>query len=564
MILTQWIDQIGDWNPQLFRELKGRLTLKSLGLVGLISVVIQTLIYLNFLSSLPYPQAVNHRYCIGTAPAGFDSNSYLFTNQNFCIADAFGNFTLNWQLWWLDIFFTLIFTSFFIVLLGGAYLLIQDLGKEDQVGTLNFVKLSPQSATAIAIGKILGVPCLVYSGGILLVLPFQLWAGINGGIPLHLLLVSYLVMGAGCLFFYSLAMLYSLVSKGSPAMKAWLATGALFYVMSMTTLMVLNESTHLGNLMDGILLLNPLHILFYLAQATSVADDLSLFHYNSLTDVSFFRVYLWRQVVIATVSYFVIYGISLYWIAASFKRRFHSINRTLLSKQQSYILTALLTVFSVGFTLQEPLNFSTEYNNWLFSFGMMTVMATIYLLSLMSVLSPSYQSIQDWSRYQHHSAAEWLLGERSPAFWAVVVNSGIVFSGLAIAALVVMEAKYVLSFILGLLLQLSILSLLAIMVQRALLSKGKRRGVAATVLVALGVVLPLMFMAINAVDPSLDPAPWLWTILPIVATRDAALSTVLLTLLAQLTAIATLHQLVQHRLKQIGTSELQQLLAAET
>lgn len=555
MILNQWIDQLGDWNPQLFRELKGRLTVKSVILMAFVSMVGQSLVYMNFESSLPYSASSSSHYCLGASNVNLRSN-------HACFEDAAGNIALNWPLWWTEIFLTLSLTGFFVLLLGGTYLLIQDLTKEQKQGTLNFVTLSPQSATAIALGKILGVPIWVY-GCIACALPLHLWSAIKGGIPIHLILMFYVVIAACCLFFYSGALLFALVAQGGASLKSWLGTGALFYVSGMTTLLIIHERIHVANVMDGVLLLNPIHMLVFLSKASPIADKLDWFQYDSLGDVSFFWVHIASGTAIAALSHLVVYGIGTYWFAQAFKRKFHNAHSTLITKKQSYILTALLTVFSVGFTVQEPYEFSTDFNNWLINFTIVSLCGMCYLLILIAALSPSYQSIQDWSRYQNHQPQDWIWGERSPAFWAIALNGLICFSGLAIAGVIVMEAQYSLPFLLGIVMQLLMVMLLAAVGQSLLLRKTKKRSILATVVVCAAITLPPILLAMDGANPQLYTAPWLWTMLPLAVIRDASLTTVIATIIGQTAAIAAMNQLIQQRIKRIGSSELRQLVDAQ-
>ncbi len=560
MVFHQWLDRIGDWNPQLFRELKGRLSKKALSLVAIAAFLAQGTFYLSLRMTLPSAGiTTTNDYCIGQAPADFDPNSHLIHNQNFCVIDAAGNLNLNWPLWWTNLFMTLSVVGFFVALLGGVYLLIQDLGKEQKAGTLNFVKLSPQSAQAIAIGKILGVPSLIYVG-LALVFPLHFWAGLRGGIPLPLIFLFYGVITVSYGFFYSGAALYSLVNPTQPALKAWLATGGLFYLMMGSTTFLLQENSHIGNLMDGINLFNPLHMLVYLGQASAASEQLPTFNYDSLADVSFFRVYLWQHGAIAGLIYLLLYGVGIYWFLQAFRRKFHYLNGTLLSKKQSYGLTALLTIFGLGFTVQLPLGAIADHNDWLFNFLLLSLAGSCYLFTLMAVLSPSFQSLQDWSRYQKGQWQDWLFGERSPAIGAVMVNVGIVTGAIALAVVVVVASPYKLSFALGVVMQGLMVLLLCVVAQRILLKKGKRQGVGATIFVTSGVILPFIFLGINSVNPELQSTPWFWTILPMVATENASLASILLTILGQIGAIAMLHQVVGRRIQQLGTSELKQTL----
>ncbi len=50
IVIDRLIDRIGDTNPQLFRELKERLTLRNIGIASVIPLVIQGLIFLSFIT----------------------------------------------------------------------------------------------------------------------------------------------------------------------------------------------------------------------------------------------------------------------------------------------------------------------------------------------------------------------------------------------------------------------------------------------------------------------------------------------------------------------------------
>lgn len=47
-----WIDQIGDWNPQLLRELKGRLKPRNVIIAVVVSLVAQFLLFVSFVNQL--------------------------------------------------------------------------------------------------------------------------------------------------------------------------------------------------------------------------------------------------------------------------------------------------------------------------------------------------------------------------------------------------------------------------------------------------------------------------------------------------------------------------------
>jgi hypothetical protein len=177
-VLDALINRVGDWNPQLFRELKGQFKPRSLVIVGFLSFLIQLLIYLFFASQI----SINS-----------DNPGYYVNWEN-------GVGHVNWALWSGDIFVTLSFFAIFILLPIGTYLLTANLAKEAQNGTLNFIRMSPQSAFDILIGKMLGVPALLY-WGFALAFPFHLAFGIASAIPFYQVLGFELILVAACGFF---------------------------------------------------------------------------------------------------------------------------------------------------------------------------------------------------------------------------------------------------------------------------------------------------------------------------------------------------------------------------
>jgi len=65
-------------------------------------------------------------------------------NLDTCLVDNQGNFVINWQMWWLDLFTWLSLIGIFALLVG-TYLLISDLAHEERQDTLNFIRLTVTS-----------------------------------------------------------------------------------------------------------------------------------------------------------------------------------------------------------------------------------------------------------------------------------------------------------------------------------------------------------------------------------------------------------------------------------
>jgi len=48
-----WLDRVGDWNPQLFREIKGRLKVRNVALAVATSLLGQLVLFLYWLGQVP-------------------------------------------------------------------------------------------------------------------------------------------------------------------------------------------------------------------------------------------------------------------------------------------------------------------------------------------------------------------------------------------------------------------------------------------------------------------------------------------------------------------------------
>jgi len=131
------INRIGDWNPQLLRELKGRLKTRNVAIASAISLLGQLLLVMSYYGQLPVEKVESQtfsKYCPGP-------EQYYRGNE--CLKDIAGNFVINWQYWWLDVFVWLSLISIFVMSVVGTYMLIADLAQEDRRSTLNFIRLSP-------------------------------------------------------------------------------------------------------------------------------------------------------------------------------------------------------------------------------------------------------------------------------------------------------------------------------------------------------------------------------------------------------------------------------------
>ena len=131
-MLDQVLDRIGDWNPQLMRELKCRLNPLNIAVSTIISFIAQAIILIR---SDPMSQR-------GT------------------------------PYWWLSTCEILDTGIWLILAISGIYLISKDLDREIRHGTLDILKFTPTKPITILLGKILGVPILIY-WAVFLMLPLQ-------------------------------------------------------------------------------------------------------------------------------------------------------------------------------------------------------------------------------------------------------------------------------------------------------------------------------------------------------------------------------------------------------
>jgi hypothetical protein len=167
-MLERFFDRISDWNPQLIRELKCRLNVPNLTIATIISLLTQVL-------TLILPD----RHVLEV------ENHYWYINRS----------------WWLNVCELLDREIWFSLAIGGIYLLAKDFDREIRTGTLDLVNLSPAQPLEIVLGKLLGVPILIY-WAVLLALPLHTIALVQMTVPnawiwspIGLILIGLLYLG---------------------------------------------------------------------------------------------------------------------------------------------------------------------------------------------------------------------------------------------------------------------------------------------------------------------------------------------------------------------------------
>jgi hypothetical protein len=407
MMLNRLIDGMGDSNPQIFRELKERLTPKNIGIAIVATAIVQVFVLLYFNGQIPTPTydtvsatklvETHSSYCL------FSTNGSRY-EESLCKLSGSGGYLINWQKWWTDVYICLCWILPMGVILGSVYTLVADLIQEEKRGTLNFIRLSPQSAQTIFIGKILGVPSLVYLA-MVLALPLHLAAGINAGGSIPFLASWYVVTGSLCFLLASTAVLYVLLGG----------------IQAILTVIVIGYPICL-----------PLLAINAFASGTLEGGD--WFRYNNA--ISWFGLPFGSSAL-----WFYAFGtgcclLASYWIWQALERRYLNPTATVIGKSQSYLVNLCLQLWIAGFVL--PLMFSTSdsgFREWASGYAIVDFMA---LLLLIPMLLPTKQAVQDWSRYRrervtHQPPKFWqrelvqdlISNDKSPALLAIAINIGI-------------------------------------------------------------------------------------------------------------------------------------------
>jgi hypothetical protein len=512
------LDRVGEWNPQLFRELKGQLKPRQRLLVVASSLVCQFLLLLT-------------------------------TSEKNCLSYVDGECgQIDWKINWNSTLIVLNWVLPVLLLVCGTYLLISDLGKEERRGTLNFIRLSPQSSQSILLGKMLGVPSLLYLG-IALVIPLHWASALGDGMPLSWLLGIYVFWGVGCCLFYTAACFYTLVWGSNYESKSLAGLGSL--------LACLVAFPYISAINFGF-------------EAYRSGFGWGNWHW--------FWLPLGHQPELMFIWALVTLSVGTYWIWQAVNRLFYNSNTTLLSKPQSYWLVTSIQIWILGLALPELGSLPSDFQIAI-GFTVLFVLNPIGFLILSSALAPRRQALLDWARYRHKSSStdkgvwnrsllqDLIWGEKSPVLVAIAINLLIAIAiWIPWIVLALEDAKTKGDFtdlkaLSGLLLTVNVILIYAAITQMALFVKGAQRllwGVG-PLLVAIG--LPLVVSGILGLEPTQMPLLWVFFPFPILTLAKASATTLVLGLLAQLSILGLVTLTLTRQLQKAGESGSKALFA---
>ncbi|MBD2138575.1 ABC transporter permease [Anabaena sp. FACHB-1237] len=602
-------DRIGEANPQLFREVKGRFNPLNLILVMGSSILVQLLVFLYQLTSFPGDKYyLTDTYCeFNKVYNGSQQQLYSLINsleskisnyqqitlsdptiipklqeqlqqaqtelshlnnyvaKNFCPPNQI-NYTLWWRDHWEYYFLTFTVIFIFTLLVAGTYTLIHDLSKEEQRGTLNFIRLSPQAETSILTGKMLGVPSLIYLG-ILIAIPLHIVAGIGADIAFSYIVSYYLTLIGSGILFYSAAILCGLLNRSFSNFLSWLGSGSVLLFLFMTmacTYFYPYDNDIIQNPFSWVRILSPWEITNYL-----FPNLFGYSHDSGMKKLMFFALPIGSNTFTLLLFHLANYGICSYGIWQVIKRCFRNPNTTILSKKQSYGLVAFLQIMFLGLSVPaigERQDLDALYIVMFCNF--------VLVLCLILILAPPRQTIQDWSRYRHEDElkkSRWqdlMFGEKSPAIVAIGINLLIVTIPLAIWIFTIPESLYrydnlpqikVLS---EMIFCASLIMLYATVAQLVLLMKNPKRYVFAVLAVGGLIFLPPIALAFLGIRQYDYPIVWLFSTFPWFGLQELGLETIFMALLGQMTVTAVLNFHLYKQMNKLGESATKALLAS--
>jgi hypothetical protein len=324
-------DRLGNANPQLLRELRGRLKRGPVLGTLAVSLSFQGLYLANRFTSLPNLNRITNDYCLG--PVGeYGSRS--------CGSEIPGQLLINWPLWWSDTLTGLHLGAMAIAIVIGCYLLITDWSAEADRGTLDPLRLSPQSAQTILLGKLLGVPSLVYLW-LLSWMPIELFTMVQTGRSASHIAGTLAIDGAQLAFWFTSSLLFASVTGKGRGFKGILGAIGAIGLMFMGLQIASNWDERTSDIYSLFGFLSPMFGLVRYVVPVGDWTVQSVAGLRGFAGIDDLRI---RGSMIGLM----IGGISLllawsYTAWISLVRRFDRPTATLWSKGQSYWITAGLT-----------------------------------------------------------------------------------------------------------------------------------------------------------------------------------------------------------------------------
>lgn len=569
-MLVNIIDKLGDWNPQFWREAKGSLKSRNIAIAAGAALILQFLVVQFFLSYLPVVKIFNGE----VTPT---NNFYCTGSDKMCLLEN-GSFVINWPGWWYHIFICLTILVTVVLLIGGSYAIAKNLAQEERRGTLNFIRYSPQSTTTILVGKVLGVPILVYIFA-LLTAPLQLWAGFAAQISPIVVWGFWVVLAASCTFFYSIALLFglSLPNQKTNANSDWqagYASGLVLLFLGLSAIKPIHN-----NIADWLNLFSPLILLFHTSNPV-YGPGSGISSYGNLEKLHWFYIPVGASSLGTTILVLLNYFVWTFWIWQALSRRFANPQGLIISKEQSYKFMAGFTGISLGFILQLSW-YKGGYlrpENAIFNYGVMPALLNFVVLLILTIwLSPSSQVLGDWARYRvsmrknspvrkqsqiKQIAQDLVLVDKSPAPLAIAINTAIATIPVT-AVLLFYNFQYFdrIKVIFSALFFMSIVAIYASLYQFLTSMKLSQNSNLPLMAIILAIFLPPFSFLLLDLNMVKSPGIWLMSTWPWGGINTGEVSMMAMGLLSEWGVLILLNWQLRNRLQKAGESDSKRLLA---
>lgn len=549
-LVNRGIETLGDWNPQLMREIQGRLKLRSVLLTVFLSLIAQGLFLFWQYRTLDY------RW--GTC----ETAEYRKTGLDCFQVSQEQYLLVNWQGWWLQVFFWSCLFLMFGLIVGGTFLLISDLSKEDRQGTLTFISLSPQTARTILVGKMLGAPFLIYLA-VLLALPLHYVTGLAAEIPATRILGFDVLLLASCCFYYSLALLLGLVSNWLNSFQAWISSAGILLL-----LLLLTQNSMTYSSLDWLYTLSPSALFPFMYEDIFpylVGADIP-FNSRGISDFQWFLMPIGNHGVWVWLFGLTHFGLWTWWLWRPLQRRFRNPTISLLSKKQSYWATACFFVCFLGFSFNSD---STSPSNMT---AVVLFTHLLWFLLMVVLLLPHHQNLEDWARFRGNYPSakgkaqrfkDLVWADNSPTWIAIAINLGI--AGLPILFWMMSLPKDDAGIgLTALLFNTTLILIFTLFNQVMLLRPISNRNLWVMATLLGPTILPTFILAILGVNPgqALDGLILL-TPFAIAGIEKIPTSSIMLMFGIHLGLVAGLSWLQNHQLTQLGESTSQRLLRGD-
>jgi hypothetical protein len=343
--------------------------------------------------------------------------------------------------------------------------------------------------------------------------------------------------------------------------QAWLGSGAVFGFL-LSTQQSLNHPASFDYPYAFLKLINPYYFINY--------PDLSNFHWFALPLGN-----IW--VIMIGFSVF-LHFLGSYFIWQSLQRCFSDRNATMLSKQQSYLLTIAFTIITIGSANWDRVLSSTNpnYSSPIENIGYSIFLNFFLFLYLIAALTPHRHTLQDWARYRHMAyqqgskrtlIQDLIWGEKSPGVVAIAINAIIAITGLSLLSLISLSSiddKF--STLIALIFAGSLAIIYAALTQLLLLMKNGQRLFWTNGILGGVIILPVFTLAILFSYPEKHALLWLLSVAaPLIALHPPSglsLITVLLAIMGHAGILGLFLFQMTRQLKKLGESATKQLLAA--